>query len=245
MYNVMGEFMQQFYIDKKLNINDEYLFDKDDSHHIKNVLRMNKGETVRLVFEKDAYLAKIDYLNKEPFAVVFEVDEYKRDLNCKITLIQGLIKLDKWDLILQKATEFGVSQIVPLYSSRVNLKKDIVINKKERWEKIVVEACKQCKRESIVLVNDLINIDDCKNFMSEINLVAYELDFNKNNNILNYLKSNKSVTIIIGCEGGFSESEIKKLNDIGFLNVGLGKRILRAESASMYALSLISAINEA
>lgn len=237
--------MQQYYIDRSLNIDDEYFFNGEDTHHIKNVLRLNKNELIRLVYHERAYLALIDYKDSLPYARVIENDEFKRDLHPQITLIQGLIKLDKFELVLQKACELGVSKIVPLSSFRVNLKKDIIELKRERLQKIILESCKQCKRESLVKLAKVIDIKECKQYKSELNFVAYEADFYKGNNLINFLEKGKSVTIIIGCEGGFKEEEIVELNKAGYVNVGLGKRILRAETAGLYSLSVIGAINEA
>ena len=236
--------MYQFFVFNKLSVKDIYSFNNDDSHHIKNVLRLSKNEVVRLVYDGLAYFAYIDYDGKKPVAIVKEVDEVSHELGVKITLIQSLIKLDKWDLVLQKACELGVSTIVPLYTSRVNIKKDIIENKKDRFNKIIMESCKQCKRELLPNLTGVIDLNKIDEFKSDINLFAYEIDNINDNQILNYIEKGKSVSIVIGCEGGFSESEAIVLKDKGFIPVSLGRRILRAETASMYALSVVGSVNE-
>ena len=236
--------MYQFFIEKKLSVKDIYSFNNDDSHHIKNVLRLKKGEVIRIVYNTNAYFGSIDYINGNSVVNIIEKDNISHELDINVTLIQSLIKNDKFDFVLQKSCELGVSNIVPLFTSRSNIRKDSYNNKLERFKKIILESCKQCKREVVPSINSVIDLKDINSFKSDINLFAYELDNINYNGLLNFIEKGKSVTIVIGCEGGFTEQEATFLSDNGFIPINLGKRILRAETASIYALSIVSAVNE-
>jgi len=234
--------MYQFFMEEEININNTYYFNKDDSHHIKNVLRLNKGEIIRVVYGSKGYFGKIDYDNGKPVVNIETLDNVKHELDIKITLIQSLIKVDKFELLLQKSCELGVSKIVPLYTSRCNIKKDIYDKKRNRFNKIILESCKQCKREVLPIVEDTINLDVINKYKSDINLFAYELD--DNNSLINFIEKGKHITVVIGPEGGFTHQEALFLRDNGFIPISLGKRILRAETAGIYTISVIGAINE-
>ncbi len=236
--------MYQFFINEEIKINSTYSFNNDDAHHIKNVLRLKKGEVIRIVYNTNAYFGSIDYINGNSVVNIIEKDNISHELDINVTLIQSLIKNDKFDFVLQKSCELGVSNIVPLFTSRSNIRKDSYNNKLERFKKIILESCKQCKREVVPSINSVIDLKDINSFKSDINLFAYELDNINDNGLLNFIEKGKSVTIVIGCEGGFTEQEATFLSDNGFIPINLGKRILRAETASIYALSIVSAVNE-
>lgn len=236
--------MQQYYTNENIRINDSYYFNEEDAHHIQNVLRLKKGEIVRLIACNGVFFLTIDYENRKPFGHVLKEDKMRRDLGIEVILIQGVIKLDNFELILQKACELGVTKIIPLFSQYTNINKETVAHKIERWNKIVLTACKQCKRESLLEILPSISLKECSQYQSECNFVAYENVYDYNNQLLNHIIPGKSVTIIIGCEGGFSSDEIAYLNNEGFQSVGLGKRILKAETAAIMSLSQIVSVNE-
>ena len=237
--------MQQYFVNNKLKVNDLYKFTDEQSHHVFKVMRMKNDNVIRLVdSESNPFLAKIEYVSNSPYAKVFEKLEENHELPVKVTLILALIKNDKWDLVLQKACELGVSTIIPFESSRTVVKVNNNINKKiVRWQKILQEASEQCKRTIIPNITTPIKFKQIKDFKSDLNFVAYE-DLNNPSDFVKEIKTNKNINLIIGPEGGFSKDEIDYLNENGFKSVRLGKRILRAETASMYALSCVSAVLE-
>lgn len=118
---------------------------------------------------------------------------------------------------------------------RKRLKKKLV-----RWNEILLSATKQCNRNTLVELESVVSLKDLVNYKSECNVVAYEKESDPSKHMAHYLQSNPySITVCIGPEGGFEESEIKVLNDFGFENCSLGKNILRAETAACYVLSAI------
>ncbi len=235
--------MQQIFVDFKVKCNEEFSLQNDQFHHLKNVLRMKENEVLRVVdIDKRKYSAKIT----DDFKFIcFEEIMHCTDRKYDVTLLVGLLKKEKWDFILQKSTELGVTNIVPFESMRTIVKsKDEKADKKiERWNKIVLEAANQCKRDSIPNIHPVISLKDANKFCNKQNFVAYEND-NITGVKLKDCLENSSVTVVIGPEGGFDVLEIKMLNEYGFKCISLGKRILRAETAVIYALSSIDALIE-
>jgi 16S rRNA (uracil1498-N3)-methyltransferase len=169
-----------------------------------------------------------------------ELDE-DNEMPVKVTIIQALIKGDKWDYFLQKSTECGVARIVPFISERNVVKWDPKTDQKklERWRKIVREAAEQSKRNLIPEVTFPIRLDELPNHQSEMNFVAYENASHTDRQLKDIRFDASSVTLLIGSEGGFTPREIDRCIAYGYEPIGLGRRILRAETAAIVALTLI------
>ena len=230
------------------SVNEDYtvsLF-KDDEHHVLHVMRMKKGDEIEVVDNQKLYLCRIDTLTPLSISAVHEIAndvEIKED----VTLLFALSKGDKNDLVLQKATELGVKKVALLNTERTVVKyenKDIP-KKLERFKKIMKEASEQSHR---LIVPELLGIFDLKSLpqtaFSDLNYVAYEKDASLIDDAFHGLTKGHSVSILIGPEGGLSNQEIDHLTAQGFIRTSLGKRILRAETAAIYALSVIGYILE-
>lgn len=229
--------MQQYFIKENVKLNDMIIFTKEQSNHIQKVMRMNAGEIVKIVDRLgNPFLAEIIYEEKKLYGKVFEKLEKTLE-KVEITLIQGMIKKEKWEFLIQKCCELGVTRIVPMISSRTIVKVDANDAKKiERYNKIALEACEQCKRDTIVKVEAPIRFKEISKYKSELNIIAYEdVKFNskKLKEVLDTHQDVKRITYVIGSEGGFSQDEVETLQMEGFICVSLGKRILRAETAAM------------
>lgn len=232
--------MRQFFVPDVLKVGSEAVFDQQQSHHISDVLRMKNGDTVRLAdSEGNVFLASLRF---EGATVKAEVNQ-KCDTvpEGKIIVAAAMIKKEKWELMIQKACELGASVIVPLVTSRTIIHlDDKEINKKlERWNKIALQACQQCNRASLCVVERPIPLSQIEKYRSEVNLVAYE---NEEKTKLRETLSSDEITFVIGPEGGFTADEIDSLNEKGFTSVSLGSRILRAETAVMFVLSVIEGL---
>ena len=230
------------------NIDNNYsvCFSSNDEHHILHVMRMKKGDEIEVVSNSKVFLCRIDSISPLQASVVHEIEndvELKED----VTLLFALTKGDKIDLVLQKATELGVKKVALIESERTVVKYDHkdVTKKLARFNKIMKEASEQSHR---LVVPELLGIFDIKNLpkevLSDLNYVAYEKDASEVNIMFKGLEKGKSVSILIGPEGGFSEQEITRLVGKGFVRTSLGKRILRAETAAIYALSVIGYLLE-
>ena len=230
------------------NIDKDFIvhFNKDDEHHILHVMRMKIGDEIEVVDNGEVFLSRIDQISPLKVSVIHEISndvEIKED----ITLLFALTKGDKIDLVLQKATELGVKKVALISSERTVVSYDNkdVDKKLLRFEKIMKEASEQSHR---VIVPELLGIYNLKNLpkeaYSDLNYVAYEKDASKVDEMFEGLEKEKSISILIGPEGGFSEQEIDQLTKQGFIRTSLGKRILRAETAAIYALSVLGYLLE-
>ena len=230
------------------SVNQDYTvsLSKEDEHHLLHVMRMKKGDEIEVVDQQKLYLSRIDSVNPLLISVIHEIAS-DVELNEDVTLLFALSKGDKNDLVLQKATELGVKKVALINTERTVVKYEAKdINKKiERFNRIMKEASEQCHR---LIVPSLMGIFDLTNLPQEVfgdlNYVAYEKDANEIKEAFKGLSKGHSISILIGPEGGFSENEIAMLTKLGFMRTSLGKRILRAETAAIYALSVIGYLLE-
>lgn len=228
--------MQQYFIDKKLNVNDLVDIREDIIYHLTKVLR-DTNKTFRLV-DSDNHVFLCSLVDSK--ALVNKKLDENNELNVYITAIVSLIKSDKFELILQKLTELGVNRIVPYNAKRSIVKETKKDKKIERYRKIITEAAEQSHRNVIPEITNAISYKDLKNYMSDLNLLAYEKE---KESFSGSLKAN-SVSFIIGPEGGFDLEELESIKSLGFKSISLGKRILRAETAAIYLSSIIAKDNE-
>lgn len=233
--------MQQYFLDTVVDT--VATFNQEQQHHLVRVLRMHDGEIVKVVDAKSqAYLVELKVETDVVYGVVVEALKNQEEV-VKITLIQGVIKKDKWDFLIQKASELGVCEIVPMMSSRSVVKLSKQDDKKiARYNKIALEACEQAKREHLVKVLPPITFNQIDSYKSEVNIIAYEdanFEASKLKAVLQANPQLTSITVVIGSEGGFSEEEVLLANQKGFSMVSLGKRILRAETAAMAVIQSI------
>ena len=221
------------------------LLSDDDIHHLLKVMRARVDEEIEVVSDEIPFLCVIKSIKPLEIVVKRQIHE-KRELESNVTLICALLKGDKLDYVLQKATEIGVYEIVLLSSDRTVVRtKDYDTSKKlARYNRILKEAAEQSHRSRIPLMYRLISMHELNKIKADVKMIAYEQDAGKTDSFFSEIKKiNKGdkVAIVIGPEGGFTENEINMANEDGFVNVSLGRRILRAETASIYALSVISA----
>ena len=237
--------MQEYFAVKKINEN--FILSEQDNFHIERVLRMRDGDHIVVTYESNKYDCTVSFRNGVNVHVESLLD-VNNELECDITLVYGIPKKDKFELVIQKSCELGVSNIVPFLAKRsIPVLDDKNTNKKlERWNMIAKEACEQSKRNKLVTIDEPVSLKRVLDYKSELNLIAYEdLNCDGSKHLYELLANNpKSVTIVVGPEGGFEKSEVDYLVDNGFISVSLGKRILRSETAPLYMLSVIGFMNE-
>ena len=239
--------MQQYFVKETLDLNQVVALDTQQSFHIAKVMRMKEDDVIVVVDgAKTAYEATLRKVGNICTAEMTARLERDNEMNTQVTVVMALIKKDKWDFFLMKATELGAARIVPFKAKRSVVKSDDekLEKKKQRWMRIVEEAAEQSRRQCVPEVSDPMTLKQLKNVLSEVNLIAYEKDSGSGKLLREALKSSQSVTIVIGPEGGFDPSEVDELMEMGFECVSLGKRILRAETAACYALAAIDALVE-
>lgn len=221
----------------------------DDYNHIHNVLRMKPGEEVLLCDSKDKeYLCEIVSYNTEQECVylnIVDVFGNARELPAKLVLFQGYPKGDKMEQIVQKAVELGAAQIVPVMMHRCVVKLDDkkAEKKVERLNGIALAAAKQAKRGCIPEVLKPMSFDDAVSYAKTLDYVIlpYELaeGMEHSKEIVREAKGKGSIGVFIGPEGGFEQTEVMKIEEIGGKTISLGHRILRTETAGMTILSLL------
>ena len=229
--------MQRYFAkDKK---NDVFILESGDVHHISNVMRMKNGDFVEVVFDRKLYKCRLEF-NPDVKVIVDSIldsDIDERD----IVLIVPVLKEQKMDLVLQKATELGVSRIIPIITERTVVKVDSNEDKKIiRWSRIVKEASEQCKRLDVPIIDSVKHINDL-DFSDGVKLVCSTRENEKN--IKNIMQCNRNcdrMYIVVGPEGGLSTFEEKKLNELGFVSISLGSRIMRVETVPIYILSVLN-----
>ena len=247
--------MQQYFINEDLNVESTYELSKDDSNHIVRIMRKKIEDKVYIVFNNEIkYICTIVDNNVDKVLITpYEQVIGTNELSTKITVAIPPLKNDKIEYLMQKLTELGVSNIVLFNSERniAKIKKDKVDSKLNRWNKIVKEAAEQSKRNVIPDITYVDSLRDLIKFSEnyDYKVVAYEKEsVNEDNiNLKKLLASeldNKDVIAVFGSEGGLSEQEIDSLIAGNFDVIGLGKRILRAETAPLYFVSCVSYFSE-
>lgn len=217
-------------------------FSEDTSKHIK-VIRLNISESFEVVSNGEIFLCKV--INLFPFkAEVLEKLslESERELNFDLILFCPLLKHGNFELVLQKSVELGVKEIYPYLSSRVikRVSKDEFDSKKSRYEKIISAASEQSNRTIVPILHDLYNMDELTSVEAKYKFIAFENEAIKGKMIpAIILEPNEKAICLIGPEGGFSQQEVDLFTSNGFQAVSLGKRILRAETAVFYMLSVV------
>lgn len=217
-----------------------------DVNHIKNVLRLEAGE--RLEISDGAckeYDARIETFEKARIvASIIEAAQNRTEPPIEVTLYQGIPKSDKMDLIVQKCVELGVSRIVPVITGRTVVKfgtgRDAA-EKAARWQKISLEASKQCGRGRIPAVTEPVRfekaLEDMRNY--ELCIIPYEKESARGIAAALTAGKYRNAAVFIGPEGGFTEDEIGQAEASGAAPVSLGPRILRTETAGLAVLAIL------
>ena len=218
----------------------------DDAHHISRSLRMAVGEKIEVCdMQKLVYNCTLTAFEPEAvYAVVDSQGKIDTEPKCEIKLYQALAKGDKMETIIQKSVECGACEIVPFSSERcvVKLEGKDKAKKLERYQKISEGAAKQSGRGIIPKVEKILSFDEMLSDASKSSLVlfCYEGDGTRSlKSVLREQDKAESISVIIGSEGGFSIKEVEKAQKSGAILIGLGKRILRCETASPFALACI------
>lgn len=214
----------------------------DDARHIARVLRMQPGERVELVLNGQLHAGELISVHPDQVQVLRgPVLPEDSESPLEIHLYQALPKGDKLDLIVQKATELGVSSITPVLTERVVVKlKDLSSGHKlERWQRIAAEAAKQSRRIRIPTIQPPLTLANLPIVRDRLRLVAWEESERPLAGLLQSQPPTRAVDALIGPEGGLTAAEIRLLNEHGFHSISLGPRILRTETAPLALLAIL------
>lgn len=232
--------MQRYFSNKK--IENKFLLNDEDKYHIIRVMRMKTDDNIEVVYKNEVYLCRLEIVDKNIEIFELEKKEHNISDNLDVSLYIPLVKEQKMDLILQKATELGVKNIIPIVTSRSVVKIDDTKEDKkiQRWQRICKEASEQSMRNDIPQVSNIINIKDIK-ISDGVNIVCSTTE--NDNNIKIFLQKHKNcgkINVVIGPEGGLTSAEEEDLVQKGFNRVTLGSRIMRVETVPIFILSILN-----
>ena len=218
-----------------------------DVNHMKNVLRMKVNEELQVSDGNNKkYLCEILSMTAdEVWVSIKEELQADTELSSKIYLFQGLPKGDKMELIIQKAVELGVYEIIPVETKRAVVKLDDkkAAKKVERWNSIAEGGAKQSGRNVLPTVKPVLSYQEALAYAKELDVVLfpYELaeGMDKTRQVIEEIGCGQSIGVFIGPEGGFEAEEVKLAMEQGAEVITLGKRILRTETAGLTVLSIL------
>lgn len=240
--------MYQFFVSPEQIQGTKAYIAGSDYNHIKNVLRMKIGEEIALsngIDRKEYRVGIVAYTEDTVECELRFIKEEGMELPTEIYLFQGLPKGDKMELIIQKAVELGVHEIIPVSMNRcvVRLDEKKASSKLKRWQTIAEAAAKQSKREIIPKIHEVLSFEQALSYADsmQVKMLPYELakGMEETKQVMASIRPGDRVAVWIGPEGGFDKQEVSKASDCGFRLISLGKRILRTETAGMAVLSIL------
>lgn len=239
--------MYQFFVEPENIQGKRIIITGNDVNHIKNVLRMQPGEELNISNGVDGkeYRCAIEELGDEIICSLRFIKEDGVELPSKIFLFQGLPKSDKMELVIQKAVELGVYEVIPVAMSRSIVKLDDKKAKARvaRWQEIARAAAKQSKRAIIPQVHEVMTFKQAVEYAKDLDvkLIPYEMaeGMAHTRELIGAIRPGQSIGFFIGPEGGIDDSELSLAIDNGFESITLGKRILRTETAGLTVLSIL------
>ncbi|WP_090232082.1 16S rRNA (uracil(1498)-N(3))-methyltransferase [Lentibacillus halodurans] len=243
--------MQRYFVPAENWEDNRVMITNDDAHHISRVMRSKPGDVIICNHpDGKAVTCQITDITKNHVqAVIKERLGESAELPVNVTIAQGLPKSDKFELVLQKGTELGATAFVPVQADRSVVAWDDKKTEKKmnRFSRIVKEASEQCHRNKIPFIQPVRAIKTLVDESSEydLKLFAFEEEakteeYQSFGMLVSEINPGDRVLIVIGPEGGFSEQEAALLKQNEFVPIRLGPRILRTETAALYALASIS-----
>lgn len=240
--------MYNFFVDPTQIQGNDIIITGSDVNHIKNVLRMKIGEELSVSngMDQKEYRCGIEEYREDSILCKLRfIKEDGVELPSKVYLFQGLPKADKMELIIQKAVELGVCEVIPVAAKRSVVKLDAKkeAGKLARWQGIAEAAAKQSRRRIIPNIHPVMTMKEAAAYASgmDVRLIPYELaeGMGKTKELISSLHAGQTIAVFIGPEGGFEENEIAAAMQAGIEPVTMGRRILRTETAGFTILSWI------
>jgi 16S rRNA (uracil1498-N3)-methyltransferase len=238
--------MRHFFLKKNSIKEGTAVITGSEARHVGRVLRRGVGDRLDLLDEDGwEYQAVITAKTSQRVEVrLLAKNPPRKPSSVKITLGQAVPKAHKMDYIVQKATELGVSSVIPFYSSRTGprLTDERLQKKCHRWQKIALEATKQCGRSDVPTVETIVTFEEIinKRYNNVLKIILWEDEKNRRlKDVLQNSKQWKNIILLVGPEGGFTAEEIEGARKRGFISASLGRCILRTETVGLYLLSVL------
>jgi 16S rRNA (uracil1498-N3)-methyltransferase len=231
--------MLRIYLSNAHSANNQISITEDKARYLASVLRCKEGDAL-VIFNGggDCFRTKISKVGKkEVIADVLEKFPCNPESPVNITLVQSLLKGEKMDLVIQKTTELGVREIVPVVTERSQLRET---RKTARWQKIAEEASRQSGRTVIPVVHEPVSFQNIFTGNDLKGFIFYEEEnVRLSDSVSSFIPHPSSLFIVVGPEGGFTKEEVELAKEQGLVAASLGKRILRAETAAIVAVTLV------
>lgn len=236
--------MRRFFLNPDIEVSDEILLSKAESHHLSKVLRLPVGMPLQLFDGRGhVYDAEIVAMGKQVRLRILS-SVYVEEEGNPLRVCQGFLKGQKMEFLLQKCTELGVSEFIPFFSSRCQLKKtemQRLAEKHDRWQRIIDEACKQCNRPRSMQLGRAVSFQEVVLLREESRqgILFWEEEKEQSLHTVSLPADAAGLQIVLGPEGGFSAEEAEIARKAGFQSLSLGPRVLRAETATVAAVSIV------
>ncbi len=239
--------MRRFFFEPSARNGDEVLLPESESRHIVKSLRLHVGSQVQL-FDGTGmrYLAEITSIDRQVAARILEADDDQQEGKVLLHVGQAMLKNTKMDFLVEKCTELGVASFSPFVSSRCQGKMDDEQRggkRHQRWQRIVESACKQCSRPRPMEIHDTLSLAGlCPSAEQEphtLRLLFWEEEKESSLHDLPPFTDYRQIHLLLGPEGGFSKEEVELASRAGYQSVTLGSQILRAETATVAAVSIV------
>lgn len=236
--------MQQIFVNEG-PVNDSFAITGDDMHHLVRVVRLKRGEVIRVSSAEGLnYLCEVSDITSDELIAKVKEEVPSTELSNKIYLFQALPKGDKMETIIEKCVELGVHEIIPVQMKNCIVKLDDKKKKSKltRYQTVAETAAKQSKRSIIPKVADFMNFKDAFEYAKSLDILL--LPYESKNGMkdtfdaLDSIKEGMSIGVFIGPEGGFDSSEIELVRESCRI-ISLGRRILRTETAAICTLSML------
>ncbi|MCP4700565.1 MAG: 16S rRNA (uracil(1498)-N(3))-methyltransferase [Gammaproteobacteria bacterium] len=234
---------KRIFIDQDVEEGGSIELPADIAHHLSRVLRLCAGDEVNLFNGQGGeYSARIKkFTRKSATVTVGAHDPAERESALELTLAQGLSRAEHMDYTMQKAVELGVRQIVPLLTERTQgIKRDAIDRRARHWQKIILHACEQCGRNRIPRLQPLMPLQEW--LLTDRTACRLLLSPQASGGIHELRFEDKQLTVMVGPEGGFTENEVERCMQAGYICVRLGPRILRTETAAPAILAVCQAL---
>lgn len=229
--------MRRFYAPDIDKASATVALDPEQSAHARSVLRLKSGDEVSVFDGKgNEFLCEVVLAGKKrtELSVIASADPPASESPLDLTLAAALLKHDKYDLVVQKAVELGVTRLIPVVTARCDVPAKAADKRVARWERIAVEASKQCGRAVLMEIGPVIGLDEFAERSDGTKLIFTE----KGGSPLPE-EAEGPLTALVGPEGGWESEEIARAESFGFRSVTLGGRILRAETAAIAVAALV------
>jgi 16S rRNA (uracil1498-N3)-methyltransferase len=235
--------MHRFYHSNPLDLNQIIILDEFSSHHALRVMRVKVDDFI-VLFNGDGfeYRGRVSDINKKTIDVeILSKEKNNSESPININLFQSISSNEKMDMVIQKATELGVSSIQPIFTSRSTIKLNLDRAKKRliHWKQVSISACEQSGRSKIPTIKSPIEFDQISEGIktNSLNLLLHPDNLEESSNLPNEYSGD--INIFIGPEGGFSQDEVLLLKKQNCINIQLGPRILRTETAPLAIIAIL------